>query len=118
MFPVNINHKFSLFDDTWRPRIVAEFNEMQIKLVKLEGEFIWHEHKDEDELFLVVKGRLVIRLKEQDVVLEENEFFIVPRGVSHMPVAEEETWVMLVEPKTTINTGDRPGDKTVEPEWI
>ncbi len=118
MFPVNIDHKFSLFDDTWRPRIVAEFNDNYIKVVKLKGEFIWHEHSDEDELFLVIKGRLIIRLKDQEVVLEKGEFFIVPRGVSHMPVAEEEVWAVLVEPKTTVNTGDKPSDKTLEPEWI
>jgi mannose-6-phosphate isomerase-like protein (cupin superfamily) len=118
MFPINIEHKFSLFDDTWRPRIVAEFNDNYIKVVKLKGEFIWHEHRNEDEMFLVIKGRLMIRLKDQDVVLGEGEFFVVPKGVSHLPVAEEEVWVVLVEPKTTISTGDRHDDRKVEPEWI
>jgi mannose-6-phosphate isomerase-like protein (cupin superfamily) len=118
MFPINIFHKFSLFEDYWHPRIVAELNDSYIKVAKLKGEFIWHEHKNEDELFLVVKGRLTIRMKAQDVVVEAGEFFIVPKGVSHMPVAEEEVEVVLVEPKTTVNTGENRGDKTVHPQWV
>ncbi|MHC1781298.1 MAG: cupin domain-containing protein [Anaerolineaceae bacterium] len=118
MFPVNIFHKFSLFEDYWHPRIVAEFNDSYIKIAKLKGEFIWHEHKNEDELFLVIKGRLTIRMKDQDVVLESGEFFIVPKGVSHMPVAEEEVEVVLLEPKTTVNTGEYRGDKTTDPQWV
>ncbi len=110
---VNLREKFGLFEDRWSPKIVGEVNEAAVKLVKLRGEFLWHHHENEDEMFLVVRGRLTIRLRDRDVVLEENEFLVVPRGVEHMPVAAEEAWVMLFEPKTTLNTGNVVNERTV-----
>lgn len=110
---VNLSEKFGLFADHWSPKIAGELNESYVKLVKLRGEFVWHHHDDEDELFLVVRGRLTIRLRDGDVHLEEGEFVIVPRGVEHMPFAEEEAHVLLLEPKTTLNTGNVRGERTV-----
>jgi mannose-6-phosphate isomerase-like protein (cupin superfamily) len=114
MRKVNLSEKFSLFDEYWSPKIVGELNGQYVKLAKLKGEFVWHHHEAEDELFLVVRGHLVIRLREQDVVLEAGEFFIVPRGVEHKPIAEEETHVILFEPKSTQHTGSVKTEKTVE----
>ena len=114
MEKVNLAEKFGLFDDYWSPRIVGELNEQHVKLAKLKGEFVWHHHEDEDELFLVVKGRLVIKFREQDVVLEEGEFLIVPRGAEHCPVAEEETHVLLFEPVSTAHTGNVQTERTVD----
>jgi mannose-6-phosphate isomerase-like protein (cupin superfamily) len=114
MEKVNLVEKFSLFDEYWSPKIVGELNGQWVKLAKLKGEFVWHHHAAEDELFLVVKGRLVIKLRERDVVLDEGEFFIVPRGVEHQPVAEEEAHVLLFEPKSTLNTGNVRSQRTVE----
>jgi mannose-6-phosphate isomerase-like protein (cupin superfamily) len=102
-----------LFADRWKPKIGGGVHDSHVKLVKLQGEFVWHRHEREDELFLVVKGRITIRFRDGDVRLEENEFLIVPRGVEHMPVAEEEAWVLLFEPKTTLNTGDVENERTV-----
>jgi mannose-6-phosphate isomerase-like protein (cupin superfamily) len=114
MDKVNLAEKFALFDEYWSPRIVGELNGQQVKLAKLKGEFVWHHHEVEDELFLVLKGRLVIRLEERDVVLDEGELLIVPRGVAHKPVAAQETQVLLFEPKSTLNTGNVRSKKTVE----
>jgi mannose-6-phosphate isomerase-like protein (cupin superfamily) len=114
MEKVNLAEKFGLFEEYWSPKIVGELNGQHVKLAKLKGEFIWHHHEAEDELFLVVKGQLVLELREQDVVLEEGEFFIVPRGVEHKPVAEEEVHVLLFEPKSTLNTGNVRNERTVE----
>ena len=110
---VNLRGKFGMFADRWSPKIVGEVNDSHVKLAKLQGEFVWHRHEREDELFLVVKGEITIRFRDGDVRLEENEFLIVPRGVEHMPVAEEEAWVLLFEPKTTLNTGDVENERTV-----
>lgn len=110
---VSLREKFGSFSERWSPRIAGEVNDAAVKLVKLQGEFLWHHHEAEDELFLVVKGRLTIRFREGDVHLEENEFLIVPRGVEHMPVAAEEAWVLLFEPKTTLNTGNVRNERTV-----
>lgn len=115
---VNLSQKFSLFHEHWSPRIVGELNDSYVKLAKLKGEFVWHKHEKEDELFLVVKGTLVIKLRERDLVIHEGEFAIIPRGVEHCPVAEEEVHVMLLEPKSTINTGDQVNERTVEAQWI
>jgi len=114
MEKVNLAEKFGLFDEYWSPRIVGELNGQHVKLAKLKGDFIWHHHEAEDELFLVIKGQLVIKLKGQDVVLEEGEFFIVPRGVEHKPVAEKEAHVLLCEPVSTLNTGNVRDERTVE----
>lgn len=111
---VNLAEKFSRFRDTYSPKIAGEVNDSYIKLVKVKGEFVWHQHEEEDEMFLVVKGRLVIRLRDGDVTLEPGEFLIVPRGVEHCPVAEEEAHVVLLEPKSTLNTGDVRSELTLE----
>jgi mannose-6-phosphate isomerase-like protein (cupin superfamily) len=106
MQKVNLNEKFALFSDHWSPKIVGDLNDSHIKLAKFKGEFVWHKHDDEDELFFVVKGNLLIKLKDQDINLKEGEFVIIPKGIEHLPIAEEEAYVMLVEPKTTLNVGD------------
>ena len=110
---VNLGQKLELFDDYWSPKIAGELNDSYVKLVKLKGEFVWHHHDVEDELFLVVKGRLTIKLREGDIHLEEGEFVIIPRGVEHLPVAAAEAHVLLLEPKSTLNTGNVRGDRTV-----
>lgn len=119
MDKVNLLDKFASFQDRWSPKIAAEVNDHAVKLVKLQGEFVWHHHEEEDELFLVVKGRLTIRFRDRDVVLEPGELLVVPRGVEHMPVAQEETWILLVEPTGTLNTGNVASERTVaNPERI
>ena len=119
MEKVNLGEKFNLIDEYWSPKIVGELNGQVVEIAKIKGEFIWHKHEEEDELFLVLKGRLVIKLRDRNVSLDEGEFFIVPRGVEHKPVAEEEVHVMLFEPETTLNTGDVQDEKTVlENDWI
>jgi mannose-6-phosphate isomerase-like protein (cupin superfamily) len=110
---VNIGQKLSLFQDYWSPKIVGEVNESHVKLVKLNGEFVWHHHDDEDELFLVVAGRLCIQLRDGDVWLDPGEFVIIPKGVEHRPVAEAEVHVLLFEPKGTLNTGNVENERTV-----
>ena len=110
---VNLAQKFELFDEYWSPRIAGEVNDAHVKLVKFKGEFVWHQHETEDELFLVVKGRLTIKLRDGDVELEAGEFAIIPRGVEHLPVASEETQVLLLEPKSTLNTGNVQSERTV-----
>lgn len=114
MDKVNLAEKLSLFTEHWSPRIVGELNGQHVKLVKLSGEFVWHHHEHEDELFLVVKGSMLMRLRDRDITLEAGEFFIVPRGVEHQPVAHEEAHVLLFEPATTLNTGNLRNDRTVE----
>lgn len=115
---INLAEKFSLFQEHWSPKIVAELNDSYVKLAKLKGEFIWHHHDEEDELFLVVKGMLKIKLKDQELVLHAGEFAVIPRGVEHLPVAEEEVQVLLLEPKSTLNTGETRNERTVDPGWI
>ena len=115
---VDLKRKFALFSEHWKPRIVGELNESYVKLAKLSGEFIWHTHEQEDELFLVTKGSLVIKLRDRDVKVGEGQFVIIPRGIEHMPVAAEEVQVMLLEPKSTVNTGNVESDRTVGAEWI
>ncbi|MFL6284130.1 MAG: cupin domain-containing protein [Pyrinomonadaceae bacterium] len=111
---VNLSDKFRLFDEHWSPRIAGEVNDSYVKLVKFQGDFVWHKHDEEDEMFLVVKGAITIRLRDGDVRLEEGEFVVIPRGVEHMPVAEEEAHVLLFEPKTVLNTGDVRNERTRE----
>lgn len=110
---VNLAEKLARFNDTWSPKIVGEINDAYVKLVKLKGEFVWHHHADEDEMFLVIKGRLLMRLRDRDLHLEEGEFVIIPRGVEHLPVADDECHVLLLEPKTTLNTGETTNERTV-----
>ncbi|WP_113924946.1 cupin domain-containing protein [Cognataquiflexum aquatile] len=114
MQKVNLSEKFSLFQDYWNPRIAGELNGQQVKLVKFKGEFVWHKHDHEDELFFVVSGSFRMELREKVIDLHEGEFLVVPKGVEHRPVAEEEVSVMLFEPATTLNTGDAKGDLTKE----
>lgn len=119
MEKVNLAEKLALFAEHWQPRIVGELNGQQVKLAKLLGSFDWHFHEHEDELFLVLRGTLTLRLRDRDVILGEGEFFIVPRGVEHQPVAEEEVHVLLFEPATTLNTGNLRNERTVsEPEHL
>lgn len=119
MEKVSINEKLSLFQDYWNPRIVGELNGQHVKLAKFKGEFIWHKHDHEDEMFLVVKGNFKMEFRDKTVILEEGEFLIVPKGTEHRPVAQEEVSVMLFEPASTLNTGDQKGVLTKEnPEKI
>jgi mannose-6-phosphate isomerase-like protein (cupin superfamily) len=110
---VNLAQKFDLFDEFWSPRIAGELNDSYVKLAKLKGEFVWHQHDNEDELFFVVEGRLTIKLRDRDVELGPGEFVIIPRGVEHLPIAEAEVCVMLLEPKSTLNTGNVQSERTV-----
>lgn len=114
MHPVNLAEKFALLTETWSPRIVGELNGQHVKLARLKGEFVWHRHEHEDELFLVVKGWFTMRLRDRGAVVNEGEFIIVPRGVEHLPVAEEECQVLLFEPAATLNTGEVRSERTVE----
>ena len=119
MSKVNIHQKLELFDDHWSPKIVGELNGQYVKLVKIKGEFVWHKHDVEDELFMVIKGSMKIKLRDQDIQLDEGEFTVVPRGIEHKPIAEEEAHILMFEPKTTLNRGDEESEFTVEDlEWI
>ena len=118
MKAVNIAQKFSLFHEHWSPRIVGELNDSYVKLAKLKGEFVWHHHDNEDEMFLIIKGRLLIKFRDRDVWLNEGEFVIIPKGVEHLPVAEAEVEVMLLEPKTTVNTGNVENERTTGDRWV
>ena len=116
---VNLAETFARFTAHWSPKVVSTVNDCQVKLVKFQGEFVWHSHADEDELFLVVKGRFTMRLRDRDIEVREGEFITIPRGVEHKPEATEEVWVLLVEPGTTVNTGAVRNEKTVlDPERI
>jgi len=110
---INLKEKFSLFNETWTPKLVGELNGQHIKLAKIKGEFIWHKHDDADEMFLIIKGSITIKMRDKDVLLNEGEFFIVPRGVEHKPIAEEEAHILLFEPADTINTGEVEHEYTV-----
>jgi mannose-6-phosphate isomerase-like protein (cupin superfamily) len=109
---VNLEQKFSLFNEHWSPKIVGELNNQQVKLVKFLGNFVWHQHDEEDELFFVVKGSFVMELREKNIELAEGEFLIVPKGIEHRPIAKEEVWVMLFEPASTLNTGNVQNERT------
>ena len=112
MQKVNLEDKLSQFTDYWNPRIVGELNSQHVKLVKLKGPFVWHQHELEDEMFFVIKGRLAMEFRDKTAFLDPGEFIIVPRGTAHRPVAEEEVWVMLFEPAGTLNTGNQENDFT------
>lgn len=119
MEKINLQQKFARFSEHWSPKLVGELNNFAVKIVKVQGEFVWHHHDVEDELFFVVKGRLLMQVREtpehqQDIWVEECELIIIPHGVEHRPVAEEETYVMLLEPSTTLNTGNVVSERTVE----
>jgi mannose-6-phosphate isomerase-like protein (cupin superfamily) len=113
MDKINLREKLASFSEHWSPRIVAELNGQQVKLAKLQGSFVWHRHDNEDELFLVVRGRLRMELRDGDVWLEEGEMLVVPRGVEHRPVADEEVEVLLFEPASTLNTGNVENERTL-----
>ncbi len=109
---VNLNSKLRLLEEPYSPGIVGYLNDYKLVVVKVQGEFVWHSHPDTDDFFLVLRGRLRIQLRDRDVVLNEGELFVVPRGVEHCPSAEEETHVLLIEPRGTVNTGDAGGELT------
>src|SRR6202022_2881470 len=113
MQKVNLSEKLAQLSDQWKPKIVGELNGQQVKLVKFQGPFVWHKHDHEDELFLVVKGRFRMEFRDRHVRLEEGEFLIVPHGVEHRPVAEQEVHVLLFEPASTLNTGNLKNERTV-----
>jgi mannose-6-phosphate isomerase-like protein (cupin superfamily) len=110
---VNLAEKLALIHDHWSPRIAGEVNDSHVRLVKLQGEFVWHHHENEDELFLVLHGRLAIKLRDGEIHLDPGEFAIIPKGVEHLPVAEQEVHVLLLEPKSTLNTGNVHDERTV-----
>jgi mannose-6-phosphate isomerase-like protein (cupin superfamily) len=119
MSAVNLKEKFALFDDHWSPKVVGQLNDTHVKVAKVKGEFVWHHHADTDELFLVHRGRLLLQLRDrEDVVLEAGEFFVVPRGVEHRPVAPEEVELVLIEPAGTVNTGNVQNEHTVTEQWL
>lgn len=111
---VNINNKLDLINDLWTPRIIAELNGQQVKISKVKGEFVWHDHKDEDELFIVLKGSLKMMFRDRTEIVNEGEMIMVPKGVEHKPVADEEVWMMLFEPKNIKHTGDVESKLTVK----
>lgn len=111
---INFDDKLATFDEHWRPRVVAEMNDYQFKVVKIKGEFVWHDHADTDETFVVLKGRLRIEYRDGSVTLGPGEMVVVPKGVAHKPVAEDEAHVMLIEPRGVVNTGETGGDMTAQ----
>ena len=113
MEKINLASKLALFSDHWSPKVIADLNGQQVKLVKFQGEFVWHHHDDEDELFLVIDGRFRMDFRDREVWLEPGEMIVVPRGVEHRPVADEEVHVLLFEPASTLNTGNRVDHRTV-----
>ncbi len=116
---IDLAQKLATFDEPWSPRIVAEVNDVQVKLVKFQGDFIWHQHEREDELFLVLAGRMTMHFRDRDVALERGQMIVVPHGIEHRPESPEGCSVMLVEPGTTLNTGDVVNERTVpHPERI
>ena len=118
MDKVNLEDKLAQFSDHWHPRTVGELNGQSVRLVKFQGEFVWHHHEQEDEMFLVVRGRFRMEFRDRAVWLEQGEFLIVPRGVEHRPVADDEVSVMLFEPATTVNTGSAGGARTAEVTYL
>ena len=119
METVNLKSKFAQFSDHWNPRIIGEVNDCFLKAVKFTGEFVWHHHESEDELFLVMKGTLRMKFRDHEAVVREGEFVVVPRGVEHCPAADEEVHVVLIEPKSTLNTGNIVNERTVaQPQRI
>ena len=114
MDKINLAEKFQLINEYWSPKIIGELNDSYVKIAKFKGEFTWHTHYNEDEMFYVVKGMLTVKFKDKDICLQEGESIIIPKGIEHMPVAPEEVHVLLIEPKSTLNTGNIVNDKTVE----
>tara|TARA_B100001750_G_C14885649_1_gene292608 strand:- start:5 stop:370 length:366 start_codon:yes stop_codon:yes gene_type:complete len=116
---INFKNKYSKFNKHWSPRIIAEMNDYQFKLAKIKGEFVWHNHKDTDETFIVIDGEMILKLRDRDVILQEGEMFVVPKGVDHKPCAQKECKILVVEPRGVVNTGDVESDLTInEDMWI
>ncbi len=116
---VNLKEKLALFDEQWSPRVIAEMNEIQFKAAKLQGEFVWHSHAETDEVFMVIEGSMRIEFRDGRVNLSAGEMFVVPKGVEHKPVAEQECQVLLIEPRGVVNTGDAGGELTADSDvWI
>jgi mannose-6-phosphate isomerase-like protein (cupin superfamily) len=115
---VNLADKLALFSELWSPKAIGQVNDFHVKLVKLKGEFVWHRHEAEDELFLVLHGRLRMQFRDREVVVEPGELIVVPHGTEHRPVADEEAHVLLLEPSSTVNTGTAGGERTREVEWL
>ena len=116
---ISLAEKFDLFVDQWQPRVIAEMNDYQFKVVKVEGDFIWHDHPDTDETFIVIEGQLRIDFRDGSVEIGPGEMFVVPKGLEHKPFAEQEVKMMLIEPRGVLNTGDEGGDRTAENDvWI
>lgn len=119
MQTVNIDEKFGKFTDQWSPHVIAQLNDFHVKIAKIKGAFVWHSHPDTDELFIINKGEMIMRLRDRDVPLKAGDMFVVPKGVEHMPVAENECEIVMIEPAGTLNTGDAADDRMVEePPWI
>jgi len=117
--PVNFQQKFGLFREQWTPKVVAEMNDYQFKIVRLEGDFVWHDHKDTDETFLVLEGTLRIDLRDGAVSLNAGEMFVVPKGIEHKPYAEREVKLLLIEPRGVLNTGHEGGERTAQnDQWV
>ena len=114
MESINLLEKFDLINEYWSPRLLGELNNQAVKIAKLKGEFIWHHHENEDKMFFVIKGELIVKLKDQDIIFKENDFFIIPKGTEHKPIAKDEVWVMMFEPISTINTGNIKSDITID----
>ncbi len=114
MDEIHLVEKFQLFNEYWSPKIIGDLNDSYVKIAKFKGEFTWHTHENEDEMFFIIKGVLTVKFKDRDICLKEGEMIIVPKGTEHMPVALEEVHVLLIEPKSTLNTGNVVSDKTVE----
>ena len=117
--PLNFREKLAKFSDQWAPKVIAEMNDYQFKLVKVQGDFVWHDHKDTDEVFIVLDGQVTITFRDGAVELSAGEMFVVPKGVEHKPFAEHECYLLLVEPRGVINTGDGGGEKTADNDvWV
>ncbi|MFT5244386.1 MAG: mannose-6-phosphate isomerase-like protein (cupin superfamily) [Psychroserpens sp.] len=114
MNAININKKLDLINDLWTPKVIAELNGQQVKISKVKGEFVWHDHKDEDELFIILKGTLKMMFRDRTIIVNEGEMIMVPKGIEHKPVADEEVWMMLFEPQNTKHTGDTISEFTVK----
>jgi|TARA_B100001540_G_scaffold314981_2_gene341087 mannose-6-phosphate isomerase-like protein (cupin superfamily) len=119
MSKINLKEKLSLFSEHWSPKVISELNDYQIKLVKIKGDFVWHNHSETDELFLVIDGEMKIEFKDKTVELNKGEMYVVPKGVEHRPYAENECEIMLIEPKDVVNTGEKENDLTASNDvWI
>jgi mannose-6-phosphate isomerase-like protein (cupin superfamily) len=114
MESININNKFDLITDLWKPRVIAELNGQHVKISKVKGEFVWHDHKEEDELFYILKGKMIMEFRDKKVEVNEGEMILVPKGVEHRPIAKNEVWMMLFEPKNIKHTGDVESELTIK----